>query len=187
VEPSPSTDITVLLKAWAAGDHQAFDRLAPLVYNDLRRRARHYMAHENAGNSFQPTALVNEAFVQLIASEAIDWHDRAHFFAVCSQMMRRILVSAARARHAEKRGGGAARLDLNESIDGMADRGRSLIALDDALSELARFDARKAQVVEMRFFGGLSHHEIAAVLRVSEPTVRREWSLARAWLMQQMG
>jgi RNA polymerase sigma factor (TIGR02999 family) len=186
VESLPSSEITVLLKAWAAGDHDAFDRLAPLVYDDLRRRAGRYMAWENAGNSFQPTALVNEAFLQLIGTGAIDWHDRAHFFAVCSQMMRRILVSAARARNSGKRGGGAVKLDLNESIDAMPDRGRALIVLDDALSELGRFDSRKAQVVEMRFFGGLSHQEIADVLHVSEPTVRRDWALARSWLMQQM-
>jgi RNA polymerase sigma-70 factor, ECF subfamily len=186
VEPAASADITGLLKAWAGGDRDAFERLTPLVYDDLRRRARRYMANEAAGNSLQPTALVNEAFLHLLNGQDVDWQDRAHFFALSAQMMRRILVSAARARKSDKRGGGIAQFSLNESIDAMPNRGRELMALDDALNALAQFDQRKAKVVEMRFFGGLSHDEIAAVLQISEPSVRRDWKLARAWLMQEM-
>lgn len=158
----------------------------PLVYDELRRRARRYMANQGTGNTLQATALVNEAFLHLVAAENAQWQDRAHFFAVSAKVMRRILVDAARARGSEKRGGEMARVDLNESIDGMANRGREMVALDDALSALARFDARKAQVIEMRYFGGLSVQETAEVLKISERSVLRDWNLARAWLMKKM-
>jgi RNA polymerase sigma factor (TIGR02999 family) len=186
VENSSSAEITRLLRAWEGGDRAALDRLTPLVYAELHRIARRQMAGENAGISLQPTALVNEAFVRLVGGAEVHWHDRAHFFAVSATMMRRILVDAARARGAEKRGGGAPKVDLNESIDGAADRDSELIALDEALESLAKFDARKAQVVELRFFGGLSVEESAKVLGVSEQTVMRDWKLARAWLMREM-
>jgi RNA polymerase sigma-70 factor, ECF subfamily len=186
MNPSPPTQITVLLKGWAGGDEAALEKLAPLVYNDLRRRAHAYMAHEAAGNSFQATALVNEAFLRLVEVKNVDWHDRAHFFAVSAQMMRRILVDAARARGAEKRGGAAVKVDLNDSIDGMPARGTELIALDEALDMLAQLDPRKARVVEMRFFAGLSVEETASVLNISAQSVMRDWKLARAWLMREM-
>lgn len=195
MEPAPtpgsaSGEITGLLKAWAGGDPAALENLMPLVYDELRRRARRYMADQNAGITLQATALVNEAFLHLVAADAragnAQWHDRVHFFAVSAKAMRRILVDAARARGSEKRGGALARVDLNESIDGMANRGRELLALDDALDALEKFDARKAQVIEMRFFGGLSVAETAAVLKISEQSVLRDWKLARAWLMAEM-
>jgi RNA polymerase sigma factor (TIGR02999 family) len=186
VQPGPSAEITGLLKAWAGGDAAALERLMPLVYEELRRRARRYMANQNAGNTLQATALVNEAFLHLVAADNPQWQDRAHFFAVSAKVMRRILVDAARARGSEKRGGEIVRVDLNESIDGMADRERKMVALDDALSALEQFDVRKAQVIEMRYFGGLSVRETAEVLKISERSVLRDWNLARAWLMKEM-
>jgi len=179
-------EITGLLKAWAGGDRVALDRLAPLVYAELRRMARRYMAKERPDNSMQATALVNEAFVRLVEVENIRWQDRAHFFAVSAQMMRRILVDAARMRGSEKRGGAIVKVDLNESVDAMPDRGSQLVALDEALDALAQLDPRKAKVVEMRFFGGLSVEETAEVLKISPQSVMRDWKLARAWLMREM-
>ena len=181
------SEITKLLKAWAGGDKAALDRLAPLVYGELRQMAHRYMGRENPGNSLQTTALVHEAYLKLAGADGMEWNDRAHFFAVSAQMMRRILVDAARMRAADKRGGALARVELNESVDGMEDRSAELVALDDALEALAAVDARKAKVVEMRFFGGLSAAETAAVLKISEPSVLRDWKLARAWLMREMG
>jgi RNA polymerase sigma factor (TIGR02999 family) len=180
-------EITRLLGAWGGGDQAALSQLAPLVYEDLHRIAHRRMQREQPGQTLQTTALVNEAYLRLVDAKDVCWQDRAHFFAVSAQMMRRILVDAARARGAEKRGGAVAKVNLNESIDAMADRGRELVALDDALSALAQFDARKAKVVEMRFFGGLSVAETAEVLRISEQSVLRDWKLARAWLMGEMG
>lgn len=185
--PQDSIDgITGLLKAWTGGDEQALERLTPLVYPELRRIARQYMRHENAGNTLQPTALVHEAYLRLVDANLAQWQDRAHFFAVCAQMMRRILVSAARKRTAEKRGGGGVVVELNESIDGAPMRDRQVIALDDSMNALAEFDSRKAKVVELRFFGGLSVQETANVLRTSEQTVLRDWKLARSWLAREM-
>src|SRR5580692_11439610 len=186
MDPAPSVEITGLLKAWAGGDRVALDRLTPMVYAELRRMAARYMAKERAGNSMQATALVNEAFLRLVEIDKVRWQDRAHFFAVSAQMMRRILVDAARARGSNKRGGGVVKVDLNESIDAMPDRGSQLVALDEALDELARLDPRKAKVVEMRFFGGLSVEETAEVLKISAQSVMRDWKLARAWLMREM-
>jgi RNA polymerase sigma-70 factor (ECF subfamily) len=187
VDTERPSEITKLLKAWGGGDQAALDRLAPLVYGELRQMAHRYMRRENPGNSLQTTALVHEAYLKLAGVDGMDWNDRAHFFAVSAQMMRRILVDAARMRAADKRGGALARVDLNESVDGMEDRSAELVALDDALDALAAVDARKAQVVEMRFFGGLSVAETSAVLKISEPSVLRDWKLARAWLMREMG
>ena len=184
--PAGSNEITRLLKAWSGGDAAALNDLTPLVYAELRQIAHRYMRHENPGNSLQTTALVNEAYLKLVDAHDVAWNDRAHFFAVSAQMMRRILVDAARARGADKRGGGVAKVELNESVDGLVDRSAELIALDDALDALAKIDARKAQVIEMRFFGGLNVAETAAVLKISEPSVLRDWSLARAWLMREM-
>jgi RNA polymerase sigma factor (TIGR02999 family) len=182
----PSGDVTVLLKAWAGGDAEALERLIPIVHDDLRRMARRYMRNEAAGNTLQATALVNEAYLRLVGANQATWQDRAHFFAVAAQMMRRILVDAARARKSDKRGGGAVKVDLNESIDGLPARASELVALDEALDALAKFDERKARVVEMKFFGGLSVEETAAVLKISTRSAMRDWNLARAWLMREM-
>src|SRR5580700_3155491 len=187
MNPAPSVEITGLLKAWAGGDREALERLTPLVYAELRRMAGRYMAKERAGNSLQATALVNEAFLRLVEVDNVRWQDRAHFFAVSAQMMRRILVDAARARGSDKRGGAVVKVDFNASIDAMPDRPGQLVALDEALDALAQFDPRKAKVIEMRFFGGLSVEETAEVLKISTQSVMRDWKLARAWLMREMG
>ncbi|MDR3699164.1 MAG: sigma-70 family RNA polymerase sigma factor [Candidatus Sulfopaludibacter sp.] len=184
--PAPSVKITRLLREWQAGDQAALDRLTPLVYGELHRVALRCMGGGRPGNSLQPTALVNEAYLRLVDADGIRWQDRAHFFAVSAQMMRRILVDFARARGAEKRGGGAVRFSVKESIDGMVDRSAELIALDETLDALARLDPRKAQVIELRFFGGLSVEETAEVLKISPQSVMRDWKLARAWLMREM-
>ncbi len=178
--------ITRLLKAWGEGDQAALERLAPLIYDELHRIAGRYMRKEKPGNTLQTTALVNQAWLRLVGGAPVEWQDRAHFFAVSSQIMRRILVDAARARSAGKEHGLVQRLELNESIDAAPPRDAELIALDDALSSLARFDPRKARVVEMRFFGGLSVEETAAVLKISPQSVMRDWKLARAWLRREM-
>jgi RNA polymerase sigma factor (TIGR02999 family) len=182
----PACDLTGLLRAWGDGDRAALERLAPLVYNELHGIARRSMRREAPGNTLQTTALVNEAFLRLVNAGSVRWQDRGHFFAVSAHIMRRILVDAARARHAGKRGGDAIKFQLNESIDASPERGRELIALDDALEELSRVDPRKAQVVELRFFGGLSVEETAEVLRISPQSVLRDWKLARAWLMREI-
>ena len=186
MDTASSAEITRLLRAWGGGDQAAMEELAPLVYGELRRMAHRYLRRENPGNTLQPTALVNEAYLRLVDVNSVRWEDRAHFFAVSAQMMRRILVDAARARATGKRGGGAVHLNLNESIDGISDRGRELVALDEALDALAQLDPRKARVVEMRFFGGLTAEETAEVLKISAPTVLRDWKLARAWLMREL-
>ena len=178
--------ITALLQAWSGGDEAAFERLAPLVYPELRRIARRYMQREKADHTLQPTALVHEAWLRLVNAHVAQWQDRAHFFAVCAQIMRRILVSAARNRTAEKRGGGGLVIELNESLGGGPIQDHEIVALDDALHSLAQFDARKEKVVELRFFGGLSVRETAQVLKTSEQTVLRDWKLARAWLAKEM-
>src|SRR5580704_4299466 len=187
MNPAPSVEITGLLKAWAGGDRAALERLTPLVYAELRRMAARYMAKERSGNSLQATALVNEAFIRPVGVDNVRWQDRAHFFAVSAQMMRRILVDAARARGSEKRGGAIVKVDLNESVDAIPDRDSQLVALDEALDALAQLDQRKAKVVEMRFFGGLSVEETAEVLKISPQSVMRDWRLARAWLMREVG
>jgi RNA polymerase sigma factor (TIGR02999 family) len=178
--------ITALLKAWSSGDQQALEKLTPLVYPELRRMAARYLRRENAGNTLQATALVHEAYLRLVDARLAHWEDRAHFFAVCAQMMRRILVTAARKRTAGKRGGPGVAIQLNESIDAAPMRDERIVALDDSMNALARFDPRKARVVELRFFGGLSVQETATVLRTSEQTVLRDWRLARSWLEREM-
>jgi RNA polymerase sigma factor (TIGR02999 family) len=186
MDAASSAEITRLLRAWGGGDQAALDELAPLVYGELRRMAHRYLRRENPGNTLQPTALVNEAYLRLVDVNNVSWEDRAHFFAVSAQMMRRILVDAARARLTGKRGGGAVHLNLNDSIDAIPDRSGELVALDEALNDLAQLDPRKARVVEMRFFGGLSVEETAQVLKISAPSVLRDWKLARAWLMREL-
>src|SRR5450631_1930431 len=159
--PPESPEITELLKAWGRGDAAALDQLTPLVYDELRRLARRYMRNERVGNTLQTTALVNEAYLRLVDAQRVGWQDRVHFFAVSAQMMRRILVDAARARGSAKRGGPAAQVTLDEGMIVSAGRDRQLLALDDALERLAEFDERKAKVIELRFFGGLSVEETA--------------------------
>ena len=181
-----SAEIAVLLKAWTGGDATALDKLIPLVYGELRRMARKYMRKEGPGNTLQTTALVHEAFVRLVDGPEVSWQDRAHFFAVSAQLMRRILVDAARARGAGKRGGAAGKVNLDESIEALPQRSAELIALDEALSALAKFDSRKVRVVEMRFFAGLSVEETAEVLKISPQSVMRDWRLARAWLLREL-
>jgi RNA polymerase sigma-70 factor, ECF subfamily len=186
VSPDHSVEITRLLKAWGGGDEAALERLAPLVYQELHRMARRYMRSEAPGNTLQTTALVNEAYLRLAEAGGVNWKDRSHFFAISAQMMRRILVDAARARRSEKRGGATPRVNLDQVPEVAPSRGNDLIALDDALNELARLDPRKARVVELRFFGGLSVEETAEVLNVSPQTILRDWKLAKAWLTREL-
>ncbi|MEO5822928.1 MAG: sigma-70 family RNA polymerase sigma factor [Vicinamibacteraceae bacterium] len=188
-QPAPPSEITLLLRAWGEGDHGALDRLTPLVYEQLRRQASRHMRHERPGHQLQTTALVHEAFLRLDKANGLNWQDRGHFFAVAARVMRRILVDAARAAAADKRGGGFVHVSHEAAFDFDAlpapgtERPAELCALDDALSELAIMDPRRAQVVELRFFGGLGVEETAESLGVSPQTVMRDWRLARAWLM----
>jgi RNA polymerase sigma factor (TIGR02999 family) len=184
-DPS-SEDVTQLLLAWSKGDQAAFDQLMPLVYEELRKLAKRYMRQQRPGHTLQTTALVNEAYLQLIRSDQVRWQNRAHFFAISAQLMRRILVDSARARQNLKRGGGAQRLTLDDTLQISAGRATELVALDDALSALAKLNERQSQVVELRYFGGLSEEEVAAVLNISPRTVRRDWRLARAWLYYEL-
>jgi RNA polymerase sigma-70 factor (ECF subfamily) len=179
-------EITQLLRAWSNGDQTALERLAPLVYAELHRLARGYMRGERPGHVLQSTALINEAWLRLIDWKTAAWQNRAHFFGVAAQMMRRILVDFARERGASRRGGSAQQVSLDEAVIVSADRGAEIIALDEALNTLAEFDARKSQIVEMRFFGGLGVEETAEVLKLSPRTVKREWNLARAWLYREL-
>ena len=174
-----------LLRAWSDGNRDALDKLTPIVYDELHRLARRYMSRERPGHSLQTTALVNEAYMRLVDYKDMQWQNRAHFFAVSAQLMRRILVEHAR-RHNLKRGGGVQHVSLEETAIVGADRAADLIALDDAMVALARLDPRKVQVVEMRFFGGLSVEETAEVLSVSSVTVMRDWSTAKAWLYREL-
>jgi RNA polymerase sigma factor (TIGR02999 family) len=187
-----SAEITKLLKAWRQGDSGALDRLTPLVYEQLRRLARGYMRKEHPGQTLQATAVVNEAFLRLIDARDVDWHDRTHFFAVCARMMRRILVDAARERAALKRGGQAGRVEHSTAVNldllpaPGSDPRSQLCALDDALNALARMDPRRAQVIELRYFGGLTVEETGEVLKISPQSVMRDWKLARAWLAREL-
>jgi len=181
----PIGEVSGLLRAWGDGDRAALDKLTPVVYEELRRLASHYMRGERPGHSLQATALVNEAYMRLVDYKGMQWQNRAHFFAVSAQLMRRILVEHAR-RHNLKRGGGVPHVSLDDTAIVGGDRGADLVALDDALEALARFDQRKVQVVEMRFFGGLSVEETAEVLKVSSVTVMRDWSTAKAWLYREL-
>jgi RNA polymerase sigma factor (TIGR02999 family) len=186
-----SSEVTALLKAWRGGDESALERLMPLVYDHLRAQAKRYIRYEREGLTLQGTALVHEAFLRLAEGRAVDWRDRSHFYAVASQVMRRILVDAARARAAAKRGGGPAggvRASIDvDALSAGGDRTADEIgALDDALDALTRIDPRRARVVELRYFGGLSVEETADVLRVSPKTVMRDWRIARAWLMREL-
>ena len=178
-------DVSQLLRAWSDGDEGALDRLTPIVYDELRRLARRYMKRERPGHSLQTTALVNEAYMRLVDYKRMQWQNRAHFFAVSAQLMRRILVDHAR-RHNLKRGGGVQRVSWTEAAVVGGEDDADLVALDDAMNALARLDPRKVQVVEMRFFGGLSVEETAEVLKVSPVTVKRDWRTARTWLYREL-
>lgn len=183
--------MTVLLRAWAQGNESALDRLAPRVYSELHRIAHGCMRNERAGNSLQTTALVNEAWLRLIDIKAMAFKDRVHFFALSAQMMRRILVDAARGRASGKRGGGkranhSTAIDLDAIPDVKSERDRELIALDDALGELQKMDPRKVRVIELRYFGGLSVEETAEALKISPQSVMRDWRLAKSWLLREI-
>jgi RNA polymerase sigma-70 factor (ECF subfamily) len=178
-------DISALLRAWSGGDQSALERLTPIVYDQLHSLARRYLNRERPGHSLQATALVNEAYMRLVDQERMQWQNRAQFFAVSAQLMRRILVDHAR-RHNLKRGGSVPHVSLDEAAVVGGDQSADLVALDDAMNALARLDPRKVQVVEMRFFGGLSVEETAEVLKISPVTVMRDWSTARAWLYREL-
>ena len=184
--PSEPHDVTQLLLAWRNGDPQALDKLTPLVYHELRRLAAGYMRREREGHTLQATALVNEAYLQLIDQQRVHWQNRAHFIGIAARLMRRILVDHARAHATAKRGQGAAPLPLNEAKDTPDKAAPNVIALDDALHDLAKYDERKCQIIELRYFGGLSMEEIAAVTELSIATIRRDLRMAEAWLGRQM-
>jgi len=179
-------EVTSLLRAWSAGDEQALDKLAPLVYQELHRTAHRYMARENAGHTLQTTALVNEVYLRLVNVQKVDWQGRAHFYAICARMMRRVLTDFARSRRYLKRGGGVIHLPFEEALFPGREDHPDIVDLDDALNVLAAMDQRKAQVVELRFFGGFSVEETAKVLNVSVETVYRDWKLAKVWLMREL-
>jgi RNA polymerase sigma factor (TIGR02999 family) len=180
-------EVTQLLQAWSAGEQGALDRLAPLVYRELHRLAQCYMAQERPGHTLQATALVNEAYLRLVDVKQVSWQNRAHFFGVSAQLMRRILVDFARSRRSLRRGGDAQAIQLDEALVVSPEPGADLVALDDALQALAAMDPRRGRVVELRFFGGLSVAETAEVLKVSAETVMHDWKLAKAWLLRELG
>ena len=190
--PAGSAEVTALLKAWRGGNAEALERLTPIVYEHLRRLGRQYIRKERPGQHGDATSLVHEAFIKLVDAQQVNWQDRAHFMAVCSQIMRRLLVDAARARAATKRGGEMQRVDPSSrlNLDSLpapgTERALEICALDDSLKAMAQKEPRRAQVVEMRFFGGLSVEETAEALQVSPQTVMRDWKLARAWLAIEM-
>jgi RNA polymerase sigma factor (TIGR02999 family) len=186
MERPKSAEITGLLRAWSGGDQTALDRLAAHLYDELRRMARHYMRNERAGNTLQTTALVNEVYLRLVDVKSVGWQMRAQFFAICAQMMRRILVDAARARGSSKRGGGAVKVNVDEIPVMSPERDSSIVALDDALESFSNVAPRQAKIVELRYFGGLTEEEIAEVLKISPRTVRRDWEFAKSWLMREL-
>lgn len=178
--------VTELLVAWGRGDRSALDELVPIVHRELRRLARLQLRGERINHTLQTTALVNEAFVRLVDLHRIQWQDRTHFLSLSARLMRRILVDHARSRNYQKRGGGAMNVTLDEMLVGSVERGADLVSLDDALESLARVDPRKCQVVELRFFGGLTVEETAEALNVSPETVLRDWRLAKVWLLREV-
>jgi RNA polymerase sigma-70 factor, ECF subfamily len=183
---SPTRDVTGLLQAWGSGDDEALQRLVPLVYDQLRVAARRYMARERPGHTLQTTALIHETYLRLMGVRHVKWQDRAHFLAVCAQLMRRILIEFARSRGYQKRGGAALRVTFDDAVLAAANRDFDFMALDDALNRLATMDARKGEIVELRFFGGLSVKETAEVMRISVDTVMRDWKLAKVWLLREL-
>jgi len=181
-----SEEITGLLKAWSTGDQAALERLAEQVYPELRLMARRHMKNEREANTLQTTALVHEVYLRLVDVTKVEWHERAQFFAMAAQMMRRILVDAARARRTHKRGGSALKVNLDETALLSSAPDRSIVALDEALTAFSHVAPRQAQVVELRYFGGLTEEEIVAVLKIARRTVRRDWDLAKAWLLREL-
>jgi RNA polymerase sigma factor (TIGR02999 family) len=179
-------EITQLLIAWRNGEPAALDELIPLVQNELRRLARNYMRRQKPGHTLQTTALVNEAYLRLVDSNRVNWQDRNHFFAISAQLMRRILVDAARRKNSQKRGGDRFQVTLDDALNIADEKDTNIIALDEAMQELATLNPRQSQIVELRYFGGLTEEEIAAMLDVSTRTVRRDWNLARAWLFREL-
>jgi RNA polymerase sigma factor (TIGR02999 family) len=178
--------VTQLLRKWSGGDSRALDELTPLVYAEVRKLARSYLRRERPGHTLQATALVNEAYIRLIDQRQVQWQNRAHFFGIAAQMMRRVLVDHARMRNAEKRGSGENPIVLDDAMGVAADRHLDLVRLDDALQALAALDPRQAKIVELRYFGELSIEETAAVLDLSPTTVKREWAAARTWLRREL-
>jgi RNA polymerase sigma-70 factor, ECF subfamily len=185
MDAGPAAELTRMLRAWSDGDRDALDRLTPLVMDELRRIAHRYVDRERGEHTLQATALVNEAWLRLIDTNDVRWQDRAHFFGICARIMRRILIDAARARMTDKRGGGALRVTLDPALP-VAAREAEFLALEEALQALNAVDERKARVVELKFFGGLSVEETAHVLGISEQSVHRDWRLARSWLLREL-
>ncbi len=185
--PSSPKEVTQLLADWRGGSHQALEELMPLVYQELHRLADHYLRRERVGHTLQATALINEAYLRIINQEAVNWQNRAHFFGVAAQMMRRILVDHARSHLYAKRGGGAQKLTINEALDvPQQERDLDLVALDDALQRLEQIDPQQSKIIELRFFGGLTIEETAEVLGISPATIKREWNWAKAWLYREL-
>ena len=187
-EPAPASvsEVTRLLQAWGSGDQDALQQLIPFVYNELHRLAHYYMRAEEAGQTLQTTALVHEVYLRLVDVKNVDWQNRAHFYGICARLMRRILVDFARSRNFQKRGGHFPHIELEEAATVSLAVGSELLAVDEALKELASVDVRKSAVVELRFFGGLTVEETAAALDVSVETVMRDWKLAKAWLLREL-
>lgn len=179
-------DITRLLLDWRAGDRAALDELVPLVQSELKRLARNYMRRQRVGHTLQTTALVNEAFIRLVDSDKVNWQDRNHFYAISAQLMRRILVDAARRKNSQKRGGERIQVTLDDRLNISDEKEADLVALDEALELLAELDPRQSRIVELRYFGGLTEEQIAETLGISSRTVRRDWNLARAWLFREL-
>lgn len=186
MQAQSSREITRLLVAWSEGDESALDQLAPLIHAELHRLAHHYMSRERPGHLLQTSALINEAYIRLIDWKNVRWQNRAHFFGVAAQLMRRILVDFARDRQYLKRGGGTLLVSLSNAASFVVQRGEDFVALDEALTALAQIDPRKVRVVEMRFFAGLSVEEVAELLNVSKETVMRDWRLAKVWLLREL-
>lgn len=184
--PPRSPEITQLLIAWGNGDQTALDHLIPAVYGELRRIAGNFMRRQNPANTLQASALVNEAFVRLVDAQGIDWQDRTHFFAVAATLMRRVLVDAARRRNSQKRGGGKLRITLDERIATVDASDADLVALDEALTRLSATNPRLGRIVELKYFAGLTEEQVADTLEISARTVRRDWSVARAWLFREL-
>ena len=185
--PALPEDVTQLLIKWSKGDNAALDELMPVIQSELRRMAQRYMARERPGHTLQTTALINEAYLRLVDQQSVDWRDRAHFFAVAAQIMRHILIDHARKYHSDKRGAGAKKIALDDVNVANQERAAELVALDEALVSLAALDPRQSQIVELRFFGGLTVEETAEVLKLAPITVMREWRVAKAWLRDAIG
>jgi len=183
---SSSSEVTGLLRAWGRGDEKALQKLMPLVYDQLHAAARRYMAGERAGHTLQTTALIHETYLRLVDIRRVEWQDRAHFLAICAQLMRRILIDFARSRGYQKRGAAAVHVNFDEALVVTPQPDFNLVALDDALNRLAKMDERKSKVVELRFFGGLNVKETAEVMKISPDTVMRDWKIAKVWLLREV-